>query len=104
MLTLLAQKVDIKGNLGPNMQFDAGALIGRFAGIGLLIAAIATFGYILLGGIHWVLAGGDKGKIETAQSMITQGLIGIAITAASFALFGVVNYFFGLGINVTGIN
>ncbi|MEK7458149.1 MAG: hypothetical protein AAB612_01530 [Patescibacteria group bacterium] len=104
MLTLLAQKVDIRGNLGPNVQFDAGKLVSRFAGVGLLIAALATFGYILLGGIHWVLAAGDKGKIETARSMITQGLIGITITAGTFALFGVVNYFFGLGINITGIN
>ena len=48
MLTLLAQKVDIRGNLGPNMQFDAGALVGRFAGVGLLIAALSKFGYILL--------------------------------------------------------
>lgn len=104
MITLLAQKVDIRGNLGPNVQFDLGELVGRFAGVGLLVAAVATFGYILLGGIHWVLAAGDKGKIETARSMITQGLIGITITAASFALFGVINFFFGLGINVTGIN
>ncbi len=104
MFTLLAQKVDIRGNLGPNMQFDAGALVGRFAGVGLLIAALATFAYILYGGVQWVLAAGDKSKIETAKSAITQGLIGITITAGTFALFGVVNYFFGLGINITGIN
>jgi len=104
MLTLLAQQVNIRGNLGPNVQFDVGNLVGRFAGVGLMLAALATFGYMLYGGIQWVLAAGDKSKIETAKSMITQGLIGIAVTAGTFALFGVVNYFFGLGINITGIN
>jgi hypothetical protein len=100
MFTLLAQTVDIQSNLGPNVQLDAGTLISRYAGLGLLMAAIATFAYMVFGGFQWIMAQGDKGKIENARNMITQGLIGLAVTAAAFALFKIVNYFFGLGINI----
>ncbi len=97
---LLAQEVDIKSNLGTNMQFDIGTLVGRFAGVGLLIAALAAFAYMVWGGVQWVLAGGDKSKVENARNAITQGLIGLGITAAVFAAFRLINYFFGLQINI----
>lgn len=97
---LLAQEVDIKSNLGTNMQFDIGTLIGRFAGVGLLVAALAAFVYMVWGGVQWVLAGGDKGKIENARNAITQGLVGLGITAAVFAAFRLINFFFGLQINI----
>lgn len=97
---LLAQEVDIKSNLGTNMQFDIGTLVGRFAGVGLLIASLAAFAYMVWGGVQWVLAGGDKSKVENARNAITQGLIGLGITAAVFAAFRLINYFFGLQINI----
>ena len=82
------------------MQFDIGILIGRFAGVGLLIAALAAFAFMVWGGVQWVLAGGDKTKVENARNAITQGLIGLGITAATFAAFRLINYFFGLQINI----
>lgn len=97
---LLAQEVDIKSNLGTNMQFDIGILVGRFAGVGLLIAALAAFAFMVWGGVQWVLAGGDKSKVENARNAITQGLVGLAITASVFAAFRLINYFFGLQINI----
>ena len=97
---LLAQEVDIKSNLGTNMQFDIGTLVGRFAGVGLLIAALAAFAFMVWGGVQWVLAGGDKSKVENARNAITQGLIGLGITASVFAAFRLINFFFGLQINI----
>lgn len=97
---LLAQEVDIKSNLGTNMQFDIGTMVGRFAGVGLLIAALAAFAFMVWGGVQWVLAGGDKSKVENARNAITQGLVGLTITASVFAAFRLINYFFGLQINI----
>ncbi|HKY74405.1 MAG TPA: hypothetical protein VJ246_03790 [Patescibacteria group bacterium] len=100
MLTLLAQRVDIRSNLGSNVQFDLGVLVGRFAGVALLASAVATFTYMVYGGFQWIMAQGDKGKLDAARQMITQGLIGLGITASAFAIFRIINYFFGLGITI----
>ena len=43
-------------------------------------------------------AGGDKGKVESAQKKITQSIVGLALVAASYALFQIVQYFLGIKI------
>lgn len=52
----------------------------------IIVGGLAFIMYFLWGGIEWITAGGDKGKIETARAKITQGLIGLAILAASFVI------------------
>lgn len=93
--------VDIRGNLetqSPTTIFDLGKLIGGLAGVGLILAAVACFGYFVYGGVKWTMSGGDKGKVEEAQHTITNALIGLAVTAVSFALFSVIQYLFGVDI------
>jgi hypothetical protein len=50
-----------------------------------------------LGGIKYITAGGDKGKVEEAKTSITHAITGLTIVAASWAIFLVLNHFFGLG-------
>ena len=64
----------------------------------ILVAGLATFAYIILGGVTWIMAGGDKGKLEEAKSRITNGIIGLAIVASSWAIYLLIDYFFGIGI------
>jgi len=52
----------------------------------ILVGGLAFLLYLLLGGITWITAGGDKGKIEEARGKITQGLTGLAILAASYVI------------------
>lgn len=101
--TLLQSTVDIRGNLnsldsGPKIQTDLGTIITGFIGLAMVIGALATLMYMILGGIKWITAGGDKGKVEQAREMIMQGVIGLTVLVAAFALFGVVDWFFGLEI------
>lgn len=103
MSKLIAATVDVRSNLksvpgSANIQTDLGVIIGSFVGLAILIAGIATLGYMVLGGVKWVTAGGDKGKIEKAQSTIVQSIIGLAVTAAIYATFQIVQYFFGINI------
>lgn len=102
MLTLIAETIDIRGNLdrasGVKLQTDPGALIGSYVGVAILIAGMLTFGYLILGSISWVTSGGDKGKVEKAQQMIMQAVIGLALVAASYAIFQVIQYFLGFDI------
>ena len=58
-MTLFQATVDIGGELAkvsPNTQFDLGIFIGRFAGFGLILAGIATFAFLVLGGLKWTTA------------------------------------------------
>lgn len=52
----------------------------------ILVGGLTFILFFLMGGLEWITAGGDKGKIETARGKITQGLIGLAILAASFVI------------------
>lgn len=100
-MTLLDVTVDIQGSLekfAPQTQFTLGKFIGGLAGVALIAAGAASFGFFVLGGLRWVLSGGEKGKIEEAQHMITSALVGLSIVAASFAIFSVIQYLFGIDI------
>lgn len=42
--------------------------------------------YLVWGGIEWMIAGGDKSKIENAQHKITNSVIGLAVLVGSYAI------------------
>lgn len=52
----------------------------------IVVGGLAFLMYFLYGGLQWIMAGGDKGKLEEAKGKITQGLVGLAILAASFVI------------------
>ncbi len=99
--TLLAatstQVVDLAGKTS---QITGITTLGRLIEIGasaiLIVGGLAFLLYLLMGGFTWITAGGDKSKVESARNMITQGIIGIAILASVFALYGVILRFFGI--------
>jgi hypothetical protein len=68
----------------------------------VIVGGLGFLLYFLWGGIEWIMAGGDKGKIENSKSKITQGLIGLAILAASYVIIKFLEYALGLSIlNIT---
>lgn len=77
---------------------DLGEFVSGIASAGLIVAALAFFIYLILGGIKWILGNGDKGKIEEARATITQGFLGLTVTVAAWAIFMLVDYFLGLGV------
>ncbi|HSW90097.1 MAG TPA: hypothetical protein VLH19_04470 [Patescibacteria group bacterium] len=91
------QVIDIAGSATTISPVQTvGKLIQMGAGAILVVGAIAVLMYLLLGALNWLTAGGDKSKVETAKSEITQAIIGLAILASVFAVFGVLLDFFGL--------
>lgn len=103
MRTLLADNVDIRSNLqtvegGNKIVTDFGQIVGSLLGVAILIGALAAFGYLILGAIQWITSGGDKGKVESARNKILNAIIGLALVAASYAFFAVIQYFFGIDI------
>lgn len=64
----------------------------------LITAGVLSFFFLLLGGIQWILAGGDKDGTEKARKKITAALIGLAIVFSAYALAALVKSIFGVDI------
>jgi hypothetical protein len=84
------QRVSINNSLGDFVQKSFSAV--------LLVAGLATFGYLVYGGVEWITSGGDKGKLESARNKITNGIIGLAIVASAWAVYRLIDYFLGIGL------
>lgn len=64
----------------------------------LIAAAVFFFIYLLIGGIKWIMSGGDKGKIEIARGQITHALVGLLIVLGVWIINGVLKSMFGIDI------
>jgi hypothetical protein len=110
MLKLLAQVTPQQVNLNPPGQFNNllsinfSSLVSMAINFILIVAAIAFFFMLVLGGIKWITSGGDKGKTESARSQITAGLIGLVIVFAAWAILSLVENFFGVDLRNFEIN
>jgi hypothetical protein len=78
------------------VQTQLGVFVSSIVGALLTVAALGAFAFLVWGGLNWIMSGGDKGKIEEARGRITNALIGLTIVAASYAIFLLVDHFFGL--------
>lgn len=79
--------------LSPN---DNTNIVGNIITILLIASIIAAIVFLILGGLRWILAGGDKAKIDSARSTITGAIIGLIISFLAFAIVSFVNYVFGI--------
>lgn len=62
----------------------------------IILGGLAFLVYLIWGGLDWLMAGGDKGKVDTAQHKITNALTGLAILIGSYAII----YFVGGAFNL----
>ncbi len=79
-------------------NIDFGQLVGIAISFILIVASIAFFFMLVLGGIKWITSGGDKGKTEAARNQITAGLVGLVIVFAAWAILTLVESFFGVNL------
>lgn len=75
---------------------NIGRLIAALMGIFLVIAFIFAMLYLILGGLNWITAGGDKTKLQTARDKITQAIVGLIIVAAVYAIMILIGTFIGI--------
>jgi len=76
---------------------DFGPLLANALVILFFFAAVLAFIFIVIGGIQWITAGGDKMAAQSARDRITAAVVGLVIVVAAFALSLIV-------LNVLGIN
>lgn len=74
------------------------AFLPKLFTLALIITSIVFLFMMLIGGIAWMTAGGDKTAVESARSRVTNALIGLFIVFSVFAIAGVIHVLFGVDI------
>jgi len=92
--TTIINKINAPGMGWTNLA----SVITSLVSVLLIISALATFLYLLMGGFMWITSGGDAKKTESAGKQITNALIGLGIVAAAWALMFVIQKFFNITI------
>ncbi len=91
-------------DLTPGGQFDRlgtltiPGIISALIRLTLVVAALVFFFILVIGGIRWILSGGDKAQTEAARNQITAALVGLVIVFAAWAIIQLVQVFFGINI------
>src|SRR3989337_1789130 len=91
-------------NLGPPNGFTVlngltiGGVISFLVAAVLILAGVLFFFMLVIGGIQWIMSGGDKAKTEEARNRITAALIGLIIVFAAWLIIILVQNVFGLSL------
>lgn len=86
---------------GTSLQESTGAvekLLSNVLVVLTVVAGISFTIYFLLGGLNWITAGGDKGKIDKAKDMMTSGATGMIVIAVSYSIVWIVGKALGIDI------
>lgn len=75
---------------------DIGKFISNILAAILVIAALAAFIFLLLGGLQWITSGGDKSGVEAAQKRIQAAIVGLFVVFAAWAIMLLVGQFLGI--------
>lgn len=92
------------GGGGSSSQFSGltnisfGGILSGAISLILVVAAIVFFFMLVIGGVRWILSGGDKGQTEAARSQITAALVGLVIVFAAWAIATLIGNLFGVTI------
>src|SRR3972149_8092510 len=81
---------------------NLGKLLSNILALLFFFAALLAFLFIIIGGIQWITAGGDKIAAQSARDRITAAVIGLIIVVAAFAITLILNAV--LGINLFNFN
>lgn len=82
----------------PSPFSDLGVFLTNLLRFFLIVTALASFIYLVLGGFQYITSAGDKVHIQTARDRITHAVLGLAIVAGAAAIFSVLGSVFGINI------
>ena len=86
------------GQFSKLCQLSAGSLqgiIGPAITFAFVMAALVALGYLIWGGIKWIISQGDKQAVEDARNHIIASIIGLVIIFMSYLIINIVLSFFG---------
>ena len=79
-------------------QFDILDILNRGIAYAIIIAGFLSVVFIFLGGISFILSGGQEDKIKQAVSTIRYAIIGLIVTVMAIVIVGLVGRALGLDI------
>lgn len=107
-MKLLAEAITItpttQNGFDQLQKITAGGILTGAISLILIVAAVIFFFMLVIGGVRWILSGGDKGQTEAARSQITAALIGLVIVFAAWAIATLIGSLFGITIFSGTIN
>ena len=68
-------------------EFTLAKTIGTFIQAILSLLGLIFVGLMIYAGVNWMIAAGDSNKIEIAKNTIRRAIIGLIITASSYAIW-----------------
>ena len=72
------------------------SLINNIIKFGFIVIGLIFFIVIVIGGIEWMISGGDEKKKEGAQGRLINAIIGITIVAGSYLIVEIISSLFGV--------
>ena len=87
---------DAAAAANPSVPF--GTLISSLITTITVVGSLAFVLYFTLGGLKWIIAGGDKTKVSEAQTSMTQAAIGLIVIVVSYFIIGIVGAVLGIDI------
>ncbi len=91
-------KFTVGAGSGTNALTNLELLISHAFGVMTVFGGLFFIVTFLIAGINWITAGGDTGKIEKARVSMIQGVIGLVVLVAAYAIIGVVGSIVGLNL------
>lgn len=94
----------VVNNWTSNVGTTEGALstlelvISSVLGLATVVGGLLFVYTFILGALGWITAGGDSGKITKARDQMVQGVIGLIILVAAYAIIGLVGSIVGITI------
>jgi len=64
----------------------------------VIVGGLAFLLFLVWGGVEWLTASGDKGKLEEAQKKISNALTGLVILVGSYAIVRFVQFIFDINL------
>lgn len=72
-------------------------LISRVFTLLITVAILISVGFLIYGGIRWIISGGDKTAVESARNHVVAAIVGLVI---SLVAFFIIQFVLGLvGVN-----
>jgi hypothetical protein len=82
----------------PLTSITVSGIVSGAISLALLVVALVFFFILIMGGLRWVMSGGDQKNVEAARGQITNALIGLAIVFATFAIMKLIETIFGISL------
>jgi hypothetical protein len=79
-------------------------LMARLFRTAVVVGGLALLLYLAWGGISWITAGGDDGKLKEAKTRIENAIMGMAVLAGTIAIAVLLQFTFGFDLLAPNLN